>query len=131
LLEVRVLLLSTVCIVLGLLFGCDGKPSATRNYPSSSPGLSVVVEDFEEPGPITADTTRVYGVFTSNGKTVRRLIVEGEYLGLSRVDWKGVGELQLCISPRSMTSSFYNNIVFSAESTSIVIHTTLVQSCSK
>ena len=116
-------------IMLGLLPGCSSKPSATRSYPSPSSGLSIVVEDFGGDGPLSADTTRVYAIRKSNGKDIKQLIVEGEYLGLMRVTWKGMDQLELCISPDSMTSSFYNNATLSDGSSSMKVHTTLLQSC--
>lgn len=113
--------------LLSFLPGCSSKPSATRAYPSPSATLAVVVEDFGGDGPLSADTTRVYAVRKSGGKTIRQLIVEGEYLGLSQVEWKAADQLALSISPDSMTSSFYNNVTLSDGATSMKVHTTLVQ----
>ncbi|MFW2618759.1 hypothetical protein ACN2AY_29570, partial [Klebsiella pneumoniae] len=62
-------------------------------------------------------------------KTVKQLIVEGEYLGLSRVEWISADQLTLCISSNSMTSSFYNNVTLSDGETSLKVHTTLNQNC--
>lgn len=127
----RVLPLYMFGTILSVLFGCSGNPSTTQNYPSSSPLLSLVVENFEGNGPLSSDTTRIYAVRKSSEKTVKQLIIEGEYLGLSHVDWRDVDQVELCISPDSMTSIFYNNVTLSDGSTSMNIHTVLVQSCSK
>lgn len=113
--------------VLSFLPACSSKPSSTRTYPSSSPALSVVVEDFGGEGPLSSDTTQVYAVRISNGKPNRQLIVEGEYLGLSKVEWIGADKLTLYISSESMTSRFYNNVTLSDGSTSMKVHTTLTQ----
>lgn len=113
--------------LLSLLPACSSKPSATRAYPSSSAELAIVVEDFGGDGPLSANTTRVYAVRKSGEKTIRQLIVEGEYLGLSRVEWKAADQLALTISPESMTSSFYNNVTLSDGATSLKVHTTLIQ----
>ena len=124
----KVLLMAVLGTLLSLLPACSSKPSATRTYPSPSTGLAIVVEDFGGDGPLSADTTRVYAVRQSGQKTMRQLIVEGEYLGLSRVEWKGADQLVLSISPESMTSSFYNNVTLSDGATSLKVHTTLLQS---
>jgi hypothetical protein len=125
----RILLMTILGALLVLLPGCSSKPNATRSYSSPSPVLSIIVEDFGNDSPLSADSTRVYAVRKSGGKFIRKLIVEGEYLGLSRVEWKRIDELEVCISPESMTSNFYNNITLSDGSTSMKIHTTLLQSC--
>jgi hypothetical protein len=115
--------------LLSFLPACSGKPSATRSYRSPLAALRVVVEDFGGDGPLSADTTRVYAVRILREKTVKQLIVEGEYLGLSRVEWISADQLTLCISSNSMTSSFYNNVTLSDGETSLKVHTTLNQNC--
>lgn len=123
----RILLLTVLSILLSFLSACSDKPSATKVYWSPSSALSIVVEDFGGDGPLSADMTRVYAVRKSGEKDIRQLIVEGEYLGLSKVEWRGDNQLILFISPDSMTSIFYNNVTLSDGRTSMKVHTTLLQ----
>lgn len=121
--------LSTAMIgaMFSLLAACTGEPSSTRTYPSPSGKLAIIVENFGGDGPLSADTTRVYAVRRSGSAAIKRLILEGEYLGLSSIEWTHKDEVRLSISSESMTSSFYNNTTLSDGKNSLKVHTEMLQ----
>lgn len=127
----RVLLMAILGSLLSLLPACSSAPSAIRVYPSPSAALAVVVEDFGGDGPSFADATRVYAVRKSGERTIKQLVVEGEYLGLSKVEWMADDQLVLSISSDSMTSRFYNNVTLSNGTNSLKVNTTLLQTPSR
>ena len=113
---------------LTLLPGC-GKPTSTQSYPSQSSNLSIVVENFEGNGPLGSDFTSVYAVLQSGERTIKKLILDGEYLGVSQVKWTGPGSVSLCISKYSATSSFRNIVTLIDGRTSVNVNTVLNQEC--
>ena len=123
---VRIGLLSILFI---LPTGCGmRKPDAMRVFESPRGDYSVVVEKFVGTGTLSSDYAEVYAVRKIGDKSVKELILDGE-LDVSKIIWTGDRDIQICISPYSITSRFRNVVSLIHGSTQINVHSKIKEGC--
>ena len=82
-----------LCIPLLLVIlvqGCGNpersKPNSVTTVHSPIEGVFYTVEIYEN-GPLVSDTTRVYVHLERAGKSIKRLVLEGDYLKVEKITW--------------------------------------------
>jgi hypothetical protein len=96
---------------------------------SPEKGLFYTVETFKGHGPVDADFIRVYAHLELNGETDRKLVLDGEYLDISKITWVDRDNVKLC-SQGGFTNSFHNQVTLRVNgSPSETIHTHLLENC--
>ena len=122
----RIGLLSILVI---LPAGCGmRKPDSTRVFESPRGDYSIVIEKFVGTGTLSSDYAEVYAVRKIGDKSVKELILDGE-LDVSKINWTGDRDIQICISPYSITSRFHNVVPLIYGITQINIHSTIKEGC--
>ncbi|MBC5805941.1 MAG: hypothetical protein GIW96_06950 [Candidatus Eremiobacteraeota bacterium] len=87
-------------------------------------GLSYTFEEYNGLGPPDADFTRVYANLVRGGKSDRKLVLDGEYLLVSKVLWLRPNIVLLCV-PEGITSSFSNEVTLSTDGSDETVYTVL------
>jgi hypothetical protein len=87
------------CLLTVLLFsfisGC-AKPDHVTTIKSPTEGVFYTVETFNGHGAADSDFTRVYAHLERNGKSDKKLVVDGGYLEISKIIWTGPHDVTLC-----------------------------------
>jgi hypothetical protein len=108
--------------------GC-AKPDHVMKIESPEKGLFYTVETFKGHGPVDADFIRVYAHLELNGETDRKLVLDGEYLDISKITWVDRDNVKLCLQG-GFTNSFHNQVTLRVNgSPSETIHTHLLENC--
>lgn len=93
------------------VFGCE-KPSSVKVVKSPTDSIFLTVESYGGKGPASADDTRLYAHFSQDGAADRKLILEGEYLEISKLYWVKPDELMICLAG-GITDTFRNEVTLS------------------
>ena len=109
------------------LSGCS-KPDHIAEVNLPVQGLSLLIERYNGDGPASSDFTRVYARLERNGKIDKKLIIDGEYLTISKVSWSDPGTLSLCTS-NGITNTFHNEVVLRSNGSSEKVHTVFREHC--
>lgn len=110
-----------------LLSSC-AKPNHITRIATPIDGLIYTVERFNGTGPASSDFTRVYVNLSRDNATDRQLVVDGEYLTISKAVWSSPNRVLLCVSD-GITSSYRNEVTLHAGSASETIRTILRERC--
>jgi len=110
-----------------VLGGC-ARPSSVNKIQSTRAGLYLTVETFNGNGPVASDFTRVFANLDLYGDTTKQLVVDGEYLEISKVVWPEPGALTICINS-GITNSFHNEVTLILGESSQTIHSILNEHC--
>jgi hypothetical protein len=119
--------LGLILLQLSIVTGC-AKPDRVAVFKSPDPELFYTVEMYNGHGAASSDFTRVYAHLERDGKTDKKLVLDGEYLLVGKVTWVSANEVNLCIS-EGLTNSFRNEVTLSAGSLSKTIRTHLRENC--
>ncbi len=108
--------------LLSILFamGC-AKPDHVATINSPVEGVFYTVETFNGHGAPDSDFTRVYAHLERNGKSDRKLVIDGTYLQLSKILWNSPHDVTLCVTS-GITDSFRSQVTLIAGSASETIH---------
>jgi hypothetical protein len=120
----RWLIIGTLAFALS---GCS-KPDRVAEVKLPLQGLSLLIERYNGDGPASSDFTRVYARLERNGETDKKLIIDGEYVNISKVSWRDPGILSLCASD-GITNAFHNEVVLRADGDSEKVHTIFHEHC--
>jgi hypothetical protein len=123
----RYVLLVTIALQIGFVSGC-AKPDHIVTSKSPTDGLFYTVETYYGHGPVDSDFTRVYAHLESNGKSTKMLVLDGEYLNVSKITWINRHEVTVCV-PEGITNTFRNQVTLSLGHNSETIHTHLEEHC--
>src|ERR1700682_1559729 len=104
------------------------KPDRVAVFKSPDPELFYTVETYNGQGAVVSDFTRVYAHLERDGKTDKKLMLDGEYLIIGKVTWVSANEVNLCVS-EGFTNSFRNQVTLSAGSLSKTVRTHLQENC--
>lgn len=110
-----------------LLSGCI-KPDEVFTIESPVEGVFYTVESVYGKGATDADFTRVYAHLNRNGKSDKKLVLDGEYIEISQIAWTGPHDVTLCMKP-GFTDSFKNQVTLSAGDSSETINNHLNEQC--
>ena len=100
--------------------GC-AKPDRVTRVSSPLEGVFYTVETFYGHGAADSDFTRVYAHLERNGKSDRKLVVDGTYLELSKILWSSPHDVTLCVASGT-TDSFRSQVTLIAGGASETIH---------
>ncbi|MGA2001664.1 MAG: hypothetical protein ABSG52_16905 [Terriglobales bacterium] len=114
--------LAVVLVQLGFTLGC-AKPDTVTTLKSPTPGVFYTVETHYGHGPVSADFTRVYAHVERDGKTDKKLVLDGENLVITKAVWANPNEITLWVSGR--TNTYRNEVTLIAGSWSLTIHNQL------
>jgi hypothetical protein len=119
----RVVLLATAfCFIAGC-----ARPDQVTTIPSPVDGVFYTVETFYGHGP-TSDTKRIYAHLQRNGRAKRLLVLEGENLTVTKVNWDGPHDVTLCLDG-GITSTFRNVVTLILGNASETIRNHLLEDC--
>ncbi len=79
------------------------------------------METFNGHGAADSDFTRVYAHLERNGKSDRKLVVDGGYLEISKITWTGPHDVTLC-KQAGTTNSFRSDVTLISGDTAETIH---------
>jgi hypothetical protein len=117
------------CLIALALAGC-AKPSAVKVVKSPVRSVYLTIEYYNGNGPASADDVRVYAHFEQGGDTDRKLILEGEYLELSKLTWVGSNKVLICLSG-GITDTFRNEVTLIIGRADRKVHSYLREDCGK
>jgi hypothetical protein len=109
------------------LSGCS-KPDHIDEVNSPTPGVFFTVETYYGRGPIVPDFTRIYAHLQVNGKSDRKLVLDGDYLQNTKIIWRSPHDVTLCISD-GYTDSFRNYVTLQVGKVLDTIHSSLREHC--
>jgi len=102
-------LLLLVSAIVAYSTGC-AKPDSVATFKSPFDAVFYTVETFKGHGAADSDFTRVYAHLQRGGKTDKQLVVDGTYLELTKIVWKGPGDVLLCMKAGGITNTFRNEV---------------------
>lgn len=114
-------------LIVSLISGC-AKPDHVTTVKSPTEGVFYTVETFNGHGAADSDFTRVYAHLERNGKSDRKLVVDGTYLEISKIIWAGPHDVTLC-KQAGITNSFRSEVTLISGDTSETIHNHLEEHC--
>lgn len=117
---------STMLVGVCFLLGC-AKPDHVTMLKSPRSDFFYTIETFDGKGAISADSTSVYAHLERNGKADKKLVLNGEYLLITKAIWIGPNEAVLCV-PEGLTDSFRNQVTLTVGDSSETIRTHLQES---
>lgn len=79
-------------------------------------------------GAVDNDYTSVYAHLERGGKSVKKLVLSGEYLEFSKIEWNDPSDITLCLQG-GFTSLYYNQITLNVQDVSVTIHNHLQEHC--
>jgi hypothetical protein len=120
-------LLLALCLAVGMVSGC-AKPDQVMTIKSPRDGIFYTVETFNGSGPADPDFTRVYAHLQRDGKTDKKLVLDGGYLDIVPITWVSSHDVILCLNS-GVTNSFRNEVTLTAGSASETIHNHLQEHC--
>lgn len=120
-------LLGLILLQLSIVIGC-AKPDRVAVFESPDPQLFYTVEMFNGHGAASSDFTRAYAHLERDGKTDKKLVLDGEYLLVAKVTWISANEVNLCVTD-GFTNSFRNEVTLNAGSLSKRVRTHLQENC--
>jgi len=123
----KIYLPGLILLQLSIVIGC-AKPDRVAVFKSPDPELFYTVETYNGQGAVVSDFTRVYAHLERDGKTDKKLMLDGEYLIIGKVTWVSANEVNLCVS-EGFTNSFRNQVTLSAGSLSKTVRTHLQENC--
>jgi len=109
------------------LSGCAA-PDHVATYRSPIDGVFYTVETFYGRGAADDDYSRVYANFTYGGQTDRQLVLGGEYLEVSRIEWINGHDVVLCVHSVT-TGSFLSEVHLVAGPVAVTVRNHLQQNC--
>ena len=122
------------CFIVALLAevalcsGCARPDHVDRIESPWGEGVFFTVETHHGRGPLSSDFTRVYAHLESNGKSDRKLVLDGEYLENTKVSWHSSYDVTLCV-PDGYTDSFRTYVTLDSGGVSKTIHSHLQEQC--
>jgi hypothetical protein len=114
-------------IMVNLLAGCE-KPTHIKTINSPTKGIVYTVETFNGHGPVSSDFTRVYAHLDHNGKSDKKLVLDGEYLEISEIRWISKTDVTICLDA-GFTDAFHNKVTLIAGDSSQTIRNHLQEHC--
>ena len=123
----RLCLLTATYWVVSFISGC-AKPDHVTTIQSPTEGVFYTVETSYGHGAVDNDSTSVYAHLERSGKSVKKLVLSGEYLEFSKIDWNDPYDITLCLQG-GLTSSYYNQVTLSVGDVSVTIHNHLQEHC--
>jgi hypothetical protein len=126
---------TTVMTFLSLVFieliaGCS-KPDSAKIFRSPDSPVYFSVETYYGGGAASSDNTRVYAILEKNGKVDKKLVLEGEYLVISKTIWSGPAAVIFCMDNGGTTNTFRNEFTLSVDDeSSFSIRAYLQENCS-
>src|ERR1700730_3928155 len=81
-----------ILLQLSIVIGC-AKPDRVAVFKSPDPELFYTVEMYNGHGAASSDFTRVYAHLEHDGKTDKKLVLDGEYLIIGKVIWVSVNDV--------------------------------------
>lgn len=126
----KCVLVTMVCVMVSLASGC-GKPDHVTTIKSPTEGLYYTVETSLGRGAISSDYTTVYAHLERDGKSDRKLVIDGEYLESTKIVWTSPHDAVLCLQSGSFTNSFRNEVTLTSGDTSETIHNHLQEHCTQ
>ncbi|HEY5339379.1 MAG TPA: hypothetical protein VIJ85_14315 [Rhizomicrobium sp.] len=123
----RKISLVVACVMSLSATGC-AKPDDVRTVKSPTKGVFLTVETYNGNGPVDADDTRLYAHFSQDGASDKDLILEGEYLSISKLTWTKPDQLVICFTG-GITSIFRNEVTLFIDSEYRKIHSSLRENC--
>ncbi len=116
-----------VVLIVSFIAGC-AKPDHVTTVKSPTEGVFYTVETFNGHGAADSDFTRVYAHLDRDGKSDRKLVVDGTYLEISKITWTGPHDVTLC-KQAGITNSFRSEVTLISGDTSETIHNHLEEHC--
>jgi hypothetical protein len=116
-----------VVLIVSFISGC-AKPDHVTTVKSPTEGVFYTVETFNGHGAADSDFTRVYAHLDRNGKSDRKLVVDGTYLEISKITWTDPHDVTLC-KQAGITNSFRSEVTLISGDTSETIHNHLEEHC--
>ena len=80
----KIYLPGLILLQLSIVIGCT-KPDRVAVFKSPDPELFYTVETYNGQGAVVSDFTRVYAHLERDGKTDKKLVLDGEYLIIGKV----------------------------------------------
>lgn len=114
-------------LLVNFIPGC-AKPDHVTTVKSPTEGVFYTVETFNGHGAADSDFTRVYAHLERNGKSDKKLVVDGGYLEISKIIWTGPHDVTLC-KQAGITNSFRSDVTLISGDTSETIHNHLRELC--
>jgi hypothetical protein len=118
---------TAIYLVAVVMSGC-AKPDRVTTIKSPMDGVFYTVETFNGHGAADADFTRVYAHLERNGKSDKKLVVDGTYLEISKIIWTGSHDVTLC-KEAGITDSFRSEVTLISGDTSETIQNQLQENC--
>jgi hypothetical protein len=122
----RCLFTAMYCVI-SFVSGC-AKPDHVTTIQSPTGGVFYTVEITYGHGAIDNDSTSVYAHLERSGKSVKKLVLSGEYLEFSKIDWNDPYDVTLCLQS-GFTSLYYNQVTLSVGGDSVTVHNHLQEHC--
>jgi len=119
---------TTLCVALSFALGC-ARPDHVESIKGPVEGVFYTVETSYGHGAASSDYTNVYAHLERNGKSDRKLVIDGEYLESIKIIWTSPHDVMLCLQPGSFTNSFKNEVTLISGDTSETIHNHLQEHC--
>jgi len=120
--------LLTILYLVALLTSACAKPDHVTTIKSPLNDVFFTIETFNGHGAADADFTRVYAHFERNGKSDKKLVVDGTYLEIPKINWTGPHDVTLC-KQAGITNSFRSDVTLTAGTTSESIRNHLDERC--
>ena len=114
-------------LLVSFIAGC-AKPDHVTTVKSPTEGVFYTVETFNGHGAADSDFTRVYAHLERNGKSDKKLVVDGGYLEISKIIWTGPHDVVLC-KQAGITNSFRSDVTLISGDASETIHNLLQEHC--
>ena len=119
-----------VLVFVELISGCS-KPDSTKEFRSPDSPVYFSVETYYGRGAASSDNTRVYAILEKNGKVYKKLVLEGEYLVISKTIWSSPTAVTFCMESGGTTNTFRNEFTLSVDDKSSVnVRAYLQENCS-
>jgi hypothetical protein len=109
-----------------LIVGC-GRPDRVTTVPSPVEGVFYTVETTFGHGP-SSDTNRIHAHLRRNGQAKRLLVLEGENLTVTKVNWDGPHDVTVCLDG-VITNTFRNVVTLIVGNASETIRNHLHEDC--
>ena len=115
------------CLATCLVLACS-KPDHVAVFNSPFNEVFYTVETFNGSGPVDPDFTRVYAHLKRDGKSDKKLVMDGGYLDISKIGWTGPDDVSLCMKS-GVTNSFHSEVTLVIDDKSETIRNHLQENC--
>ncbi|MEO6923776.1 MAG: hypothetical protein ABI142_08125 [Bryocella sp.] len=118
-------------LFLGSVLGCNSQSDDLVTIKSPSPEIYYTVETSRGHGPVSNDFTRVFAHFSHDGKSVKQVVISGEYIEHAHITWTSPNDVDICVK-EGITDTFRNEVTLitgDTPSSSVTIHNHLKEQC--